>query len=146
MTANKRFKRQVRARSAKTGESYTAALRHLRADHEETAMPAQCSFCKKPAAADRRLVGGPGVFICQECVELCSNVLGSEIDPAIPTASQAHDESILAVLPKIAATAEEVERELATRVHQLRSHDVDWERIGAALGVTAEEASRRFEP
>ena len=30
MTANKRFKRRVRARAAKTGESYTAALRHFR--------------------------------------------------------------------------------------------------------------------
>ncbi|WP_268907872.1 carbon-nitrogen hydrolase family protein [Catenulispora pinistramenti] len=30
MTANKRFKQRVRARSAKTGESYTAALRHFR--------------------------------------------------------------------------------------------------------------------
>ena len=30
MTANKNFKRRVRARAAKTGESYTAALRHLR--------------------------------------------------------------------------------------------------------------------
>lgn len=31
MTANKHFKRRVRARVARTGESYTAALRHLRA-------------------------------------------------------------------------------------------------------------------
>jgi hypothetical protein len=30
MTANKRFKQRVRARAAKTGESYTAALRHFR--------------------------------------------------------------------------------------------------------------------
>lgn len=32
MTTNRTFKRQVRARAAKTGESYTAALRHVRAE------------------------------------------------------------------------------------------------------------------
>lgn len=108
-------------------------------------MPSQCSFCKQPAGDTRRLIGGPGVFICQECVELCSNVFTTEIDPSTPKVSHANDESILAVLPQIAATAEEVERELAARVHQLRSHDVGWERIGRAMGLTAEEASRRFE-
>ena len=35
MTANKHFKRRVRDRARRTGESYTAALRHLRRDPEE---------------------------------------------------------------------------------------------------------------
>jgi len=35
MTANKNFKRRVRARAAKTGESYTAALRHFRTTPQE---------------------------------------------------------------------------------------------------------------
>lgn len=39
MTANRKFKRQVRARAAKTGESYTAALRHLRSTPRGDAMP-----------------------------------------------------------------------------------------------------------
>jgi predicted amidohydrolase len=37
MTQNHNFKRRVRARAAKTGESYTSALRHLRASPEDTA-------------------------------------------------------------------------------------------------------------
>jgi hypothetical protein len=36
MTANRNFKRLVRARARKTGESYTAALRHLRERGERT--------------------------------------------------------------------------------------------------------------
>jgi|SRR5579875_608193 len=36
MTANKKFKRRVRGRAAKTGESYTAALRHLRSPKGHT--------------------------------------------------------------------------------------------------------------
>jgi hypothetical protein len=38
MTANKHFKRRVRERARRTGESYTAALSHLRRDAEEHAM------------------------------------------------------------------------------------------------------------
>lgn len=39
MTANRRFKRRVRARAAKTGESYTAALRHFRTTPRGESMP-----------------------------------------------------------------------------------------------------------
>ncbi|GIE76587.1 amidohydrolase [Actinoplanes philippinensis] len=39
MTANRSFKRRVRARAAKTGESYTAALRHLRTAPRGESMP-----------------------------------------------------------------------------------------------------------
>ena len=34
-----------------------------------------CSFCGKPKALDRRLVAGPGVNICNNCVQLCTNML-----------------------------------------------------------------------
>lgn len=44
MTANKNFKRQVRARAAKTGESYTAALRHFRPTPHGEAMPESQPF------------------------------------------------------------------------------------------------------
>lgn len=36
---------------------------------------AACSFCGKPRAADLRLVAGPGVYICAECVALCNQIL-----------------------------------------------------------------------
>jgi predicted amidohydrolase len=44
MTANRNFKRRVRARAAKTGESYTAALRHLRTTPRGDSMPENKSF------------------------------------------------------------------------------------------------------
>ena len=34
-----------------------------------------CSFCGKPQEAVDRLIAGPGVFICNECVELCQTIL-----------------------------------------------------------------------
>lgn len=37
-----------------------------------------CSFCGKPQSEVRRLIAGPGVFICDECVELCMSILNDE--------------------------------------------------------------------
>ncbi len=35
----------------------------------------RCSFCNKPKSMVRKLVAGPGVYICDECVDMCSNVI-----------------------------------------------------------------------
>ncbi|MDO4850458.1 MAG: ATP-dependent Clp protease ATP-binding subunit ClpX [Actinomycetota bacterium] len=35
----------------------------------------RCSFCGKPQNQVRKLIAGPGVFICDECVELCSDII-----------------------------------------------------------------------
>lgn len=38
-----------------------------------------CSFCGKTQDEVRKLVAGPGVFICDECVDLCNDILTEEI-------------------------------------------------------------------
>ncbi len=44
-----------------------------------TSGPQQCSFCRRPKGDDRRLISGPdGVFICDECVGLCQEILDEE--------------------------------------------------------------------
>jgi hypothetical protein len=40
-----------------------------------------CSFCGRPREEGRRLVAGPGVFICADCVQLCAEILASEARP-----------------------------------------------------------------
>ncbi len=84
MTTRKRLKRLVRARAAKTGESYTSALRHFREqppkEHVMSPSPegrasARCSFCGKFQDQVKRLIAGPGVFICDECVMLCIDII-----------------------------------------------------------------------
>lgn len=37
-----------------------------------------CSFCGKPQNEARRLIAGPGVYICDECIELCMSILEDE--------------------------------------------------------------------
>lgn len=41
--------------------------------------PLKCSFCGKDETQVRRLIAGPGVFICNECVSLCDEILEDEI-------------------------------------------------------------------
>ena len=38
----------------------------------------KCSFCGRPESEVERLVSGPNVFICDECVKLCNEILNEE--------------------------------------------------------------------
>ncbi len=41
----------------------------------------KCSFCGKPESKVRKLLAGPsGIFICDECVELCSDIMEEELE------------------------------------------------------------------
>ncbi len=39
----------------------------------------KCSFCGKPQRQVRKLIAGPGVYICDECVDLCNEILEEEL-------------------------------------------------------------------
>ncbi len=38
-----------------------------------------CSFCGKSHSEVKKLIAGPGVYICNECIEVCSNILEKEM-------------------------------------------------------------------
>ena len=38
----------------------------------------RCSFCDKPERDVRSLIAGPSVFICNECIEACNEVIADE--------------------------------------------------------------------
>ncbi|WP_313343409.1 ATP-dependent Clp protease ATP-binding subunit ClpX [Sedimentibacter sp.] len=40
----------------------------------------KCSFCGKAQEQVRRLIAGPDVYICDECIELCHNIVDDDID------------------------------------------------------------------
>ena len=40
----------------------------------------KCSFCGKTQDQVRRLIAGPNVYICDECVELCDEIIQEEIE------------------------------------------------------------------
>jgi ATP-dependent Clp protease ATP-binding subunit ClpX len=48
-----------------------------------------CSFCGKSQQEVRKLIAGPSVFICDECVELCNDIIREEVeDTATETTSK----------------------------------------------------------
>ena len=46
-----------------------------------------CSFCGKSHSEVKKLIAGPGVYICNECVDVCGNILDKELNPPDPNAS-----------------------------------------------------------
>lgn len=55
--------------------------------------PLRCSFCHKPQEQVRKLIAGPSVYICDECIELCSEIIEEEFQDV-------KDEIVLANVPK----------------------------------------------
>jgi hypothetical protein len=108
---------------------------------------AACSFCLKPNTEVARLVAGPGVFICDECVALCGQLVEGKQAPARrpgPWEQMLGVEELLTMLPKVAAAHAQVERSLTLCVRQARELGATWARIGAALGMTRQSAWERF--
>jgi ATP-dependent Clp protease ATP-binding subunit ClpX len=40
----------------------------------------RCSFCGKSQEQVRRLIAGPDVYICDECIDLCYNIVDDDVD------------------------------------------------------------------
>jgi ATP-dependent Clp protease ATP-binding subunit ClpX len=45
-----------------------------------------CSFCGKSHAEVKKLIAGPGVYICDNCIHVCKNILDKEASEQIPRA------------------------------------------------------------
>ena len=48
----------------------------------ETSDLLKCSFCGKSQKQVRKLIAGPGVYICDECIELCNEIIEEEFSEA----------------------------------------------------------------
>ena len=48
------------------------------AKNDETMKNVYCSFCGKPQNSVKKIVAGPGVYICDECIGLCTSILEEE--------------------------------------------------------------------
>jgi ATP-dependent protease Clp ATPase subunit len=106
-----------------------------------------CSFCLKPTTEVATMVAGPGVFICDECVVLCVEIIANK--PTTPPEPATwdwnlSDEALLELLPQVAAAGAQVERHLTGFVRKARAAGITWNRIGAALGMTRQSAWERF--
>jgi hypothetical protein len=115
------------------------------------AIQVRCSFCAKPSTEVAKMIAGPGVYICDECVHLCTAIIveeqrkPSQPEAQLPAWEQTMtDEQILDLLPRIASVGAQTEASLQRLVTVLRSRNVTWARIGAALKITRQSAWERF--
>ncbi len=51
--------------------------------------PLSCSFCNRTQDEVRKLIAGPSVYICDECIDLCNDIIADEADPEIGPTAQA---------------------------------------------------------
>ena len=108
-----------------------------------------CSFCGVAWAPENRFMGGLGAFICRDCAMRAADILSDEVayssaNPPAPPWESMSDEELLARLPEILTTSEQVEWFLHSWVGMLRDRGVSWQRIGLALGVSRQAAWERF--
>ena len=79
-------------------------------------MTSRCSFCTKTDDQVDTLVAGAGVFICNECVDLCATVIAakrsSHATPRVPLWDQIDDQALLDHLPRIEAVRDQVDDDL----------------------------------
>jgi ATP-dependent Clp protease ATP-binding subunit ClpX len=106
-----------------------------------------CSFCGTPEKDVLKVIAGPGVYICDRCVQRCVDILVADEGtsaPQIPEWESMSDEQILDRLPRIASVGAQVDASLRAWVARLRDRGVTWARIGSALGMTRQSAWERF--
>jgi hypothetical protein len=108
---------------------------------------ASCSFCRKPSSEVRKLVAGPGVFICDGCVTLAAQVIAgapASQSPVAPWESEMSLDAVLAILKPVAAAGLQAEQNLGIWVRKARSLGATWAQIGQALEMTRQSAWERF--
>src|SRR3954462_5728372 len=111
------------------------------------AVIARCSFCAKPNTEVETLVGGPGVFICDGCVQLCVSVIDGKPADAPLIVPWEHDlplPQVLSNLAPVSAAGTQVHENPAAWVGKARALGGTSSQIGEALGMTRQSAWERF--
>src|SRR6202162_5273204 len=102
------------------------------AKHDDRSGNLVCSFCGKSQDEVRKLIAGPTVYICDECIDLCNDIIAEETDSeeafsqssAVPKPAE-----IKRVLDEYVIGQERAKKILAVAVHN------HYKRIDAKVGV-----------
>jgi hypothetical protein len=105
-----------------------------------------CSFCFKSQHEVRKLISGPAsIFICDECVDLCNEIVADRpLNSKSPSPQELPTKRLLERLAAIEQTVQGKGSQLQTVVDLLRSRKVSWAQIGVALGISRQSAWERF--
>jgi ATP-dependent Clp protease ATP-binding subunit ClpX len=78
-----------------------------------------CSFCGKSQKEVKKLIAGPTVYICDECIGLCNDIIAEEVEKDEPYAGPPHPEAadIKATLDEYVVGQQRAKKNLAVAVH-----------------------------
>src|SRR6184192_2475076 len=82
-----------------------------------------CSFCGKSQDEVRKLVAGPSVYICDECIDLCNDLIAEECEREEPTPITRDDPlppvsaCIVCRMPKVATTCYSCRARVSSAAH-----------------------------
>ena len=78
----------------------------------------KCSFCGKSQDEVHRVIAGPGVYICSECIELCREIMEDDVDTApVDLADIPKPHDIAAILDQYVIGQQDAKRALAVAVY-----------------------------
>jgi ATP-dependent Clp protease ATP-binding subunit ClpX len=79
----------------------------------------KCSFCGKSQEQVRKLVAGPGVYICDECIELCNEIIEEEFsdDVEVELKDVPKPKEIRGILDQYVIGQDEAKKSLAVAVY-----------------------------
>ncbi|WP_038549580.1 ATP-dependent Clp protease ATP-binding subunit ClpX [Corynebacterium glyciniphilum] len=88
---------------------------------QESAELLKCSFCGKSQKQVRKLIAGSGVYICDECIELCNEIIEEELaagaSPSGDSADLPHPAAITSFLDEYVIGQDDAKRTLAVAVY-----------------------------
>ncbi len=78
-----------------------------------------CSFCGKSQPQVKKLIAGPGVYICDECIDLCNEIIDEDLTspPQLDLENLPRPKDIYAVLNDYVVSQEEAKRTLSVAVY-----------------------------
>ena len=105
-----------------------------------------CSFCGKSQRQVKKLIAGPGVYICDECIDLCNEIIDEELTaPATLDLEQLpKPRDIYGILNDYVVGQDEAKRSLAVAVynHYKRVQAVSQRRVRRRAGQEQHPAAR----
>ena len=96
----------------------------------------KCSFCGKSQKQVKKLIAGPGVYICDECIDLCNEIIDEELTapPTFDIDNLPKPKEIYGVLNEYVVGQEQAKRTLSVavynhykRVQMMQADDADIE-------------------
>jgi ATP-dependent Clp protease ATP-binding subunit ClpX len=98
-----------------------------------------CSFCGKSQKEVKKLIAGPTVYICDECIGLCNDIIAEEVEKEEPQAGSApipKPAEIKAILDEYVVGQERAKKILAVAVHN------HYKRIDSKVGANDVELQK----